>query len=136
MSKWQRELCVLLINDEQELKNLHMWYKLGCDPKMVQVSEKPRLDDDKVDIAWKNRCPSEFNLLETVFSAILFPFTICGCCVPSNMSDIPSPGGTYPKEHSLYKILLFVHKYHLEEKEGSDLYDYEFLWWNGKRSSA
>ena len=158
MSKWRRKLYVLLIDDEQELKNLRMWYKLGCDPKMFQVPEIPRLDDDqvpeiprldddqvpeisrldddKVDIAWKNRCPSEFNLLETVFSAILFPFTICGCCVPSNMSDIPSPGGTYPKEHSLYKILLFVHKYHLEEKEGSDLYDYEFLWWNGKRSSA
>jgi hypothetical protein len=153
MSKWQRELCVLLINDEQELKNLRMWYKLGCDPKMVQVSEKPRLDDDKVDIAWKNRCPSKFDLLETVFSAILFAFTICmRCvlfafticmrCVPSNMSGIPSPGEKEDSvgEHSLYTILPLVHKYHLdlEEEEGSrsQSYDYEFLWWNGKRSSA
>ena len=114
-----------------------MWYKLGCDPEMFQVSEKPKkLDDDKVDIAWKNRCSSEFNLLETVITALLFPFTMC-IRLLYKMYGTPSTG-KIESERSLYTILLLVHKYHLnlKEKEGSDSYDYEYLWWNGKRSSA
>ena len=143
MIKRRLELCALLINDDQELRNLCMWYKqLGCDPKMFEVPEKPekpeRLDDDKVDIAWKRKCSSEFNLLETVITALLFPFTMC-IRLLYKMYGTRSPGEiAYSEEHSLYTILLLVHKYHLdlEEEEGSESYDYEYLWWNGKRSSA
>ena len=112
-----------------------MWYKLGCDPKMFQVPKKPKkLDDNKVDIAWKKRCP-DFDLLETVFSALLFPFTMC-IRLLYKMHGTCSPGEI--DEHSLYTILPLVHKYHLdlEEEEVSGSCDYEYLWWNGKRSSA
>ena len=56
----------------------------------------------------------------------------------SKMFGIPSTEEKADSgERSLYTILPLVYKFHLDlgEKGGSELYDYEYLWWNGKRFS-